>query len=269
VILDLVDQGLLTLDSKPSELISYWTGESAVTLRHLLAFTSGFIEEPSCLKLGIGTSNFEQCVRNVYDGNIGTAAAPGTQFYYSSAHLQIAGQMALIASGATSWTAVFDAFKARTGLFPTSVYNLPSTSNPRLAGGMTWTGAEYLDFLRALFKGTLLSPTLRAELLANQRGSASVAKSPCLEGLGEDWAYGLGNWLECASAKQADSFDCGAGHRNSSPGAYGAYPFIDFDDRYFGILARKGALGTHPEGVRLFRSVQDLAGRWARGACGP
>ena len=56
--------------------------------------------------------------------------------------------MAIEPSGAASWTALFDAFKTRTGLFPSAVYNLPSEDNPRLAGGMTWTAEEHLAFLR-------------------------------------------------------------------------------------------------------------------------
>jgi hypothetical protein len=152
-------------------------------------------------------------------------------------------------------------------LFATSVYDLPSANNPRLAGGMHWTAEEYLAFLRALVGGQLLTAASRAELFANQRGNATVAYSPTLD-LGEDWAYGLGNWLECPTATVANSFNCGSGHRNSSPGAYGAYPFIDFDDEYFGIVARQGGLGTYPEGVYLFRSVQALVSLWAKGICG-
>mgnify|MGYP001592744701 FL=1 len=132
---------------------------------------------------------------------------------------------------------------------------------------MTWTGEEYLAFLRALYAGAVLEPATRAQLFANQRGDAVVVGSPAYAAIGEDWAYGLGNWLECATATAADSYDCGEGHRNSSPGAYGAYPFIDFDHRYYGILARQGELGSGFEGVALFRTVEELAGRWATRTC--
>ena len=56
-----------------------------------------------------------------------------------------------------------------------------------------------------------------------------VVGSPALNAFNQDWSYGFGNWLECPTAMGANTFDCGSGHRNSSPGAYGAYPFIDFD----------------------------------------
>ena len=106
-------------------------------------------------------------------------------------------------------------------------------------------------------------------MLEDHRGTATVAYSPAIESLGEDWSYGLGNWLECAEATGGTAFDCGSGHRNSSPGAYGSYPFLDFDHRYFGILARQGSVGTFPEGVAIFRAVEALAVKWAANDCSP
>lgn len=264
VVLDAVDHGFLTLESKARDLLPFWT-ESQVTLRHLLSFTSGFSDEPLCIDLGI--ADFAACAETIFTKNVATAPPPGSQFAYSSAHMQIAGLMTMRAKSLGSWSAVFDDFKARTGLFATSAYDLPSANNPRLAGGMHWTAEEYLAFLRALVAGKLLSPAARGELFADQRGEAAVVKAPTSE-IAEDWSYGLGNWLECPTAKTAGSFDCGAGHRNSSPGAYGAYPFVDFDSGYFGILARQGGLRTYPEGVKLFRAVEPLVREWAAGNCG-
>ncbi len=105
---------------------------------------------------------------------------------------------------------------------------------------------------------------MRKELWAGQRGSATVVNSPVLDGLQEDWPYALGNWVECANS----SSGCVPTGRNSSPGAYGAYPFIDVKNGYFGILARQGALGTFQNGIALFRTVQDTAGKWATKSCG-
>jgi CubicO group peptidase (beta-lactamase class C family) len=263
VLLDLVDQGALTLDSKPHDLIDFWTGEDAITLRHLLSFRSGFNSEPPCINSRV--NDYAACTRDIYDLNLPAGIAAGAQFYYASTHLQIAGLMAMKVTG-KSWAEIFAAWQARTGLFPNGAFDLPSAKNPRLAGGMHWSGEEYLAFLRALEEGSILSAQMRMELFANERADATVAYSPTVVGLDEDWAYGFGNWLECPTAS---SYNCGAGHRNSSPGAYGAYPFLDFDHQYHGILARQGALGTYPEGVALFRAVQDRVEEWADLRCPP
>lgn len=265
VILGLVDQGLLTLDTTAHELIAFWD-EPDVDLRDLLSFTSGFDDEPPCLDRA--DAGFAACVQNIYEASEATAAAPGTEYAYGSTHLQVAGLMAVRAAGVAGWSAVFDEFRTRTGLFPAGVYDLPSESNPRLASGMTWTGEEYLGFLRALYAGELLEPETAEQLHADQRGTAAVIDSPIIDAIGEDWSYGLGNWLECPTATGgAGSFDCGAGHRNSSAGAFGAYPFIDFDDHYFGLVARQGSLRSAREGIAIFRSVEALASRWSTRTC--
>ena len=260
VILDLVDGGRLHLSDEPSAYLPFWEAKG-VTLAQLLAFTSGFSQEPLCLNLP--RANFAECVQQAYELNVDGAPAPGSEFDYSSVHLQIAGLMAVRATAAEGFGAVFAAWQEKTGLFPSGAFDLPSRDNPRLAGGMHWTGEEYLAFLRALYHEELLQPATRRAMLEPQRGGAKVVGSPTLDALGQDWAYGFGNWLECPTAVGADTFDCGSGHRNSSPGAYGAYPFIDFEHRYFGILARQGTLGTFREGDALFGVVAGDAARWA------
>jgi CubicO group peptidase (beta-lactamase class C family) len=262
VILDVVDQGLLSLADEPSDWLPYWEVRG-VTLAQLLSFTSGFSQEPLCINLP--NADFADCVERAYELSSAGAPAPGSSFDYSSTHLQVAGLMAVRAAGVRSWAELFADWKARTGLFPTGAFDLPSRENPRLAGGMHWSGKEYLDFLLAIRSGSLLQSTTRTAMLGNQRRSASVAvaASPILAALNQDWAYGFGNWLECPSALGPNSFDCGPDHRNSSPGAYGAYPFIDFDHGYVGILSRQGALGTFREGAAVFAVVAEQAARWA------
>ena len=264
VILDLVDRGLLTLDSEAGDVLPFWD-EPGVTVQHLLSFTSGFSDEAACVHLG--AANFGNCVRSIYGANLPDPPAPGARFAYSNSHMQIAALMAIRAAGTASWAQLWADFQDRTGHFPSAGYALPSTTNPRVAGGMILNGTEYLDFLRALYHGDLLSPAARAALFADQRGPAFVVDSPIWAALGEDWSYGLGNWLECPTATERGSFDCGPGHRNSSPGAYGAYPFIDFENDYFGIIARQGPRGTMREGIQIFRAIESIARRWSTRSC--
>jgi hypothetical protein len=130
---------------------------------------------------------------------------------------------------------------------------------------MHWSANEYLDFLQALFDEDILSSSL-LELMMNDRlGPASIGYSPAEENIGEDWHYGLGCWIEC----HTEVFDCESRTRVSSAGAYGAYPFIDFEHAYYGILAREGALGSYVEGYRLFESVSSRLEEWAALQCAP
>lgn len=266
IILTLVDRGYLKLTDRPQDHIAAWPIRPedplySMTLAQLLSFTSGLNDEPACLNFP--GSSFETCAKSAATVNSGSGVIPGRQFYYSASHLQVAGLMAIRARGVASWQDVFREFQARTGLFPGGRYDLPSAANPRLGGGMHWSGEDYLAFLRAFEDGALLSPGLRAQALQDQTLNAQLEFSPAFEGLGEDWHYGFGFWHECGDSK----YSCAPGSRVSSPGAYGAYPFIDRAKGYLGIVARQGELKTFPNGVELERSVRQDAEAWA--ACRP
>ncbi|WP_222613674.1 serine hydrolase domain-containing protein [Undibacterium seohonense] len=260
IILRLVEQGYLKLDDKPQDRISNWpiaasSPLATMNLANLLSFTSGLTEEPLCVNAGF--INFESCVNTIANSNAGNQIIPGSEFYYASTHLQVAGLMAIKARGVASWQDVFSEFKQQTGLFKNASYDLPSLSNPRLAGGMHWTGEEYLDFLSALKKGRLLNPTSMAQFLTDRTATAKLVYSPAAA-LGEVWHYGFGYWHEC----QSTSFNCAPATRISSPGAYGAYPFWDRSKSYVGILARQGELGTFTKGAALERAIRPKVEAW-------
>ena len=227
-----------------------------MTLAQLLSFTSGLEVEPLCLNAG--WADLETCVTNIANANVGNGITPGQQFYYASTHLQVAGLMAIKARNVASWQDIFSEFKTQTGLFSTATYDLPSSTNPRLAGGMHWTGEGYKAFLTALKNGSLLNSTSMGQLLADHTASATIAYSPTVAGLGEDWHYGFGLWHECQSA----TFNCTAGTRVSSPGAYGAYPFWDRNKGYIGLVARQGAISTYTNGIAIERSVRPIVEQW-------
>ncbi|WP_155969741.1 serine hydrolase domain-containing protein [Nitrospira japonica] len=265
IIMRLVEQGRLSLASKPQDLIGTWPiggGDPLLnmTLAQLLSFTSGLTIEPSCLD--DGTSEYEACVTTIGTANGGTGITPGQQFFYASTHLQVAGLMAIKARPAATWQDVFLEFKQQTNLFPTASYDSPSPNNPALAGGMHWTGEEYLAFLDALRKGELLNAGSMGQLLADHTASAAIVSSPIAvappDGLGEDWHYGFGLWHECQSA----NFNCTPGTRVSSPGIYGAYPFWDRSKGYVGIVAMQGPSNSIPIGIGIERSVRPTVEQW-------
>ncbi len=259
IILSLVNEGILSLDDNPQDYIATWptTGKlSAIKLKHLLSFTSGLSNEPLCINAA--NFNFATCVDNIVNANP-VSTIPGEAFYYASSHLQVAGLMAINASANTSWESVFSQFQSKTGLFLNSKYDLPSITNPRLAGGMHWTASDYMLFLEAIYKQAILTPSLINQLSSDQISGALTENSPALNQLGEDWHYGYGAWIECPETP----YNCTQTRRISSPGAYGAYPFIDFEYGYYGIVARQGDLGTFLQGINLFRAVSENLENWA------
>jgi hypothetical protein len=100
--------------------------------------------------------------------------------------------------------------------------------------------------------------------LTDQLTHATIGSSPAQDGINQDWHYGFGLWLEC----HATSFNCSYGVDSySSPGAYGAYPFMNITNKFYGIVARQGALGTFRNGYALYATVESLIVQWASKSC--
>ncbi|MBI4979348.1 MAG: beta-lactamase family protein [Spirochaetes bacterium] len=265
IILRQLDKCALSLSDHPSNWLSptIWTiGNDPtlkdITLSQLLSFTSGLKTEPAAMDSG--STGFFVVVNLIGQSNAGNGRIPGAGFYYGSAHLQVAGAMAIKARGKTSWQELFREFQAETGLFPNGDYDLPSTNNPRLAGGMHWTGEEYFAFLKALQGGQLLSPAMMAELLQDRTGAGvTIEYSPAKLQINEDWHYGFGFWQE---VRPPDTIPI-PGDRISSAGSYGAYPYWDRSKDLIGFLARQGSNASGFIGVNIERAVRTQIEAWA------
>jgi len=276
----------LRLDSKPQDFIdaSIWSIPPSdvlynMNLRQLFSFTSGLTNQAQCVHSGSGaTTPFWTCIADIVAANVGVGNVPGSQFDYNSDHLQVAGAMAIkardIALGITgsTWQDLYRDFQSKTNLFLNSSFDLPSQVNPRLAGGMRWTGDDYMAFLRANYFSQVLSASTMpgesapyfVQQFSDQIANSVIGNSPAQTNLKEDWHYGFGLWLACHST----TFNCD----NSvtfwaSPGSLGAYPFLDRKNKFYGIIARQGGLATFDQGHAVFMSVSDLLTKWANRDC--
>ena len=72
------------------------------------------------------------------------------------------------------------------------------------------------------------------------------------------WHYGLGSWRECEDDRFTE--DCQNARLVSSPGLYGFHPWIDFDGRTYGIIAREDPLWFKPsiESVDVAYAIRPL-----------
>jgi acetyl esterase/lipase len=257
------DEPLILLSDNPQDYIPWWTSDpndarSRITLADLLSLTSGFNFSPdstSCLSdAGI---TLEDCARQVYDRDV--LQEPGDQFFYSDVHMEPAGYMAELASG-SGFTDLFnEVIAVHLGLSATTIHN-PSAANPRVGGGGQSTPDDYAEFLRAMLTGELV-PTL-STFLEDRTQNVDFANRPIAVENSGDWHYGLGFWHECDQPVYDQS--CADDLTISSGGAYGWTPWIDYDHRYFGLIAAEdleaGQIGDGPavEATRLEQQLQPL-----------
>jgi len=239
IIMDLVEQGVMSLSDRPQDYLAWWTSDpadprSAVTLEQLLSFTAGFNtgpDDPSCVT--DGSITLDDCARAFYDG--GLAFAPGSTFYYGPAHLQVAGRMAEVATQLDFADLALLQQTIRFGLQSTA-FLVPVGDNPRIGGGAVSSAADYGVLLQAILSGSYLSGVLD-DMERDRTGPPIVIgfRPSAIDNNNVDFRYALGHWREC----NRPSWDSGCDIRrlSSSPGAFGWNPWIDFDNDYYAIIA--------------------------------
>jgi len=121
----------------------------------------------------------------------------------------------------------------------------------QLAGGGQTSAADYSRFLRGLMDDKLqLGRLLGTQAVCTNPQSCpnEAVKTPIPPT--EIWHYSLGHWVE-------DDPQVGDG-AFSSPGAFGFYPWISADKRFYGIVAREqrhGAMSGDPSDKPAVASV--------------
>ncbi|MBD3263355.1 serine hydrolase, partial [Candidatus Woesearchaeota archaeon] len=107
LILDLVDDGLLSLDDKVSDWIPSFNNrgdKEEITIRQCFSHTSGLTSTALCLNYQQPPWTLEMCADNIAGKNMEEPA--GTAFHYGGASMQVAGRVAEL-SGGDSWVNLY------------------------------------------------------------------------------------------------------------------------------------------------------------------
>lgn len=213
--------GAYVLEKKGFETV-----QSNPSLRDGLRFTSGYTDFKPRRCFG------ERTVGGCYGAGFRGRATPNPRtaghFYYQSGHNQ---KLAAVDMGLAS----LDAEQLMREIGATLRLDPAITMAPRavlLAGGMQGNARAYADFLRRIVRRELtIGSHLGADAVCAQPGTCPAeAESSPLEGLGEPWSYSYNHWVESEHAGIVDAY--------SSAGAFGFYPWISADGRYYGVLSR-------------------------------
>jgi CubicO group peptidase (beta-lactamase class C family) len=241
VIMSLVDEGKISLDTPISKYLPNFTGDKGrITLRQLLSHTSGLPGNHRCL--ANQSITLAECVDRISE--VSLQADPGTVFRYGGVSFQVAGRVAEVVSG-KSWNTLFEErIKNSLNMVDTSY---GQTENPRIAGGASSTVQDFANLLQmhlngGVFNGRqVLSSTTVEEMQRDQTKGVPIAFTP----QPDDRRYGLGEWLDVVGRN-------GRSVQLSSQGAFGFSPWIDRERNLVGVFLVRDRLRN------VYGLVQDL-----------
>jgi CubicO group peptidase (beta-lactamase class C family) len=243
-VMNLVDNGQLSLNDKVSQYIPTWPPDKAeMTIAHLLSCTSGFPFDQSAVKNKNIT--LEQAVQEI--AQMPLLFAPGTEFAYNPNGFQVAARIVEILTGKT-WNKHFkDTLFDPLGM-TTFAYN--GGNNPWVAGGGSSNSEDYVKMLALHLNqgwwptGRLYQPETIALMQQDFLGSKPIYSSPAPN----DWHYGLSWWLSPpAQGQPVTEF--------SDQGAFGATPWLDVHRNYGAfILINK----TTADGSNLWNAARPI-----------
>ncbi|HVV54495.1 MAG TPA: serine hydrolase domain-containing protein [Mucilaginibacter sp.] len=235
VLMSLVDEGKLKLTDTVGKFLPDFTKyhKGNITIAQLFSHTSGF---PGNSTQGYESNPFltlAQAADSIAK-NVPLLAAPGKQFYYGGVSMQVAGRVCEVVSG-ESWAGLFQQKIAGPLGMTNTDYGL--TSNPGIAGGARSTANDYIKYLNMIMNegvaadGTrILSQSAIAAMEQGQTANVKVAYTPYpLVLLQNNDFYAIGNWRDVTGANDVLIED-------SSPGAFGAHPWVDRSRKVTGII---------------------------------
>jgi CubicO group peptidase (beta-lactamase class C family) len=259
LVMTVVEEGRLSLDEPIGRRLPEFRGPSGeITLRQLLSYTAG---QGGLL----GMSDLLQDSRLTLSESAARIARrsqvdpPGAVFRYGGPSLQVAGALVEQATG-RRWADLFaERISIPLGLTSTT-WGHPlrprldpaEVTNPNLQGGAYTTAEDYGRFLGMLAAGgtlegrRVLSPEAVAELERVQTAGKPMVYRP--PGMGDVDAYGLGTWCEAQDPE-------GACLLSSSPGAFGAYPWIDRRTGLYGLFFMQHHLPLVVDQIRRARTL--------------
>lgn len=196
-----------------------------------------YMDDPNCASVPTVAKCFA-----TGDNSLLNPQAIGYFFYNSGSAQAVAANPALLKLGADTDATLLTEFNSYLGLGPTFSFVIPTMSS-----GLTASAADYATFLQKIMNGTYV--------ISGYLGYNPVTTYPCGNGLSGcspfgsvNFHYALHHWIENNTGGtypiHGTTQPPGDG-AYSDPGAFGFYPWISADKKYYGIISTQGAVGTY------------------------
>ena len=224
LILELVDEGKLSLDDKVSRYLPIFEkyGKNYITLRHCLSHFTGIESEPG-IKAILQRKKFASLndeVESFAKKEIQTN--PGTEFRYSNIGLNIAGRVAEVVMKKNFDQLIKQRLLNPLGMSKTSFSTLDGSAiNP--SGGARSTANDYIHFLQMLLNNgqynskQILSAEAIKEMRKVETTTELIKYAPKAA---TGFNYALGSWVMEENNGEATALAC--------PGLFATWPMVDW-----------------------------------------
>lgn len=239
LILELVDEGKLSLDDKVSQYLPIFEtyGKKYITLRQCLSHFTGIQADQGVLGLFQRKkfASLKEEVEAFAKKEIQTN--PGTEFRYSNMGLNIAGRVAEVVMKKNFDQLIKQKLFNPLGMSKTSFSTLDGSAvNP--SGGARSTANDYMHFLQMLLNNgqyngkQILSAEAIKEMRTIQTKPELIKYAPKAA---TGFNYALGSWVVESQNGEATAL--------ASPGLFGTWPMVDWSRGYACLFFAKTLLG--------------------------
>jgi CubicO group peptidase (beta-lactamase class C family) len=266
-IAQLIDRGVLDAEAPVSELLPQFTGEKAeMTLLQLFSHTSGYGNDSAAPEITDRSISLAEAVDQIACcRDFPTGYGVGQQFAYGGVSMHIGGRMAEVATGEDWQTSWQRELGAPLGISGIDWEAFGATTNYMIAGGARSNLTDYGRLVHLLLNEgwangqRLLSRDAVFGFWQDRVGSLPVIDPPPTVTL--PVRYGLGSWID--------------GSRNvprppliHSLGAFGYFPWVDFEAGLYGVFMIRGLPGINTRALPVYLNmVADIRSEIAANSC--
>ena len=262
LVMQFVDEGKLSLDDKVVKYIPEFEKyfKNYITIRQCLCHMTGIADDDNFLKRILQRrkiSSLEEEVNDFAARDI--RANPGTDFWYGSVGLNIAGRVLEVISKKKFEVLIKTKLFTPLGMTKTTFAEMNGGPvNP--SGGAKSTADDYMKFLvmmlnKGKYNGVqVLSEKAVQQMMIVQNKPEQIKSAPKAA---EGYTYSSGSWVVEEKNGIATSL--------ASPGLFGTWPMIDFCRGYAYIVFVKNLLGEERAGVH--RELKKIIDKQIISAC--
>lgn len=242
-IAQLVDRGQASLDEPVSTYLPQFTGDKGtMTLRQMFSHSAGYGDDSFDAILLNPNITLAQAVNQIACCRpLNPGYSVGGQFSYGGVSMHIAGRVAEVRGGGDWQQRWVSEIATPLGINSITWQGATST-NYMIAGGARSNLRDYGRVLQMLVNGgrgngtRVLSRAAVAQFATNQVGNLPIAYVP--PNVSPPVRYGLGSWLYGPR-------DAARPPLVHSLGAFGFFPWIDFESNRFGVFMVRATAATY------------------------